>query len=70
MDHLYIVVYKTHKDGKWNSLCDGEFEERRLAENLIEIKKAQRSAWEFAIVDGPIVSPKSMAEAEANIVAV
>ena len=64
---LYIVVYRTSKTGKWTALCDGEMPERRMAENLIEIKKHQVPSWEFAIVEGPITNPAEMAEQEAAL---
>jgi hypothetical protein len=49
-------------------MSEGEMPERRMAENLIECKKA--SGWknfQFAIVEGPIFSPESMAEAESKL---
>lgn len=67
MEHLYIVVYKSGDSAPWRGLHEGEFYERRLAENFIECKRAQGYNWRFAIVDGPIVSPEGMAEAEARL---
>jgi hypothetical protein len=54
---LFIVVYRFTASSRWIALCEGEHTEYRLAQNQIEIKKAQRSTWEFGIVGGPIVQP-------------
>lgn len=67
MEHLYIVVYKHMVGAKWTALNDGEFIERRLAENMIEIRKAHGSTWEYGIVDGPIVRVESTAEVEERL---
>ena len=64
METLFIVVYKV-LGGRWQSMNEGEFTERRLAENMIECKKA--AGWQnfqFGIVSGPIVNQEQMAEAE------
>ena len=64
METLFIVVYKG-LGGRWQSMNEGEFTERRLAENMIECKKA--AGWQnfqFGIVSGPIVNQEQMAEAE------
>lgn len=68
MEMLYVVVYKLNLEDRWRVMSDGEFTERRLAENLIECKRA--TGWHlfrFGIVEGPIVNPKQMAEAEAAL---
>lgn len=65
MDHIYIVLWKS--GGIWRPQSQGVFEERRLAENLIECLKAAGEKYEFAVVEGPIVSPESMAAAEARL---
>lgn len=67
-DTLYIVVYRSGPNSRWQAISEGEMPERRMAENLIECKKA--SGWknfQFAIVEGPIFSPDAMAEAEAKL---
>jgi len=67
-ERLYIVVYRSNDLDRWRSLSEGEFPERRLAENMIECKKAV--GWrnfQFGIVEGPIISPETMAEAEARL---
>ncbi len=65
-EHLYIVVYRNPRE-PWQAKTNGIFTERRLAENFIECSKATGFAAEMAIVDGPIVSPETMAEAEARL---
>ena len=67
METLYVVVYKA-PGGRWQSMNEGELPERRLAENMIECKKA--AGWQnfqFGIVSGPIVNQEQMAEAEARL---
>lgn len=65
-EHLFIVVYR-HCGEPWQAKTSGLFTERRLAENFIECCKATGFSGELAIVDGPIYSPESMAEAEARL---
>ena len=59
MEHLFIVVYKHMAGARWTALNDGEFAERRLAENMMEIRKAHGLAWEYGIVDGLVVTPET-----------
>ena len=66
VDIIYIVLWRDSQ-GLWRPESDGVFTERRLAENLIECRKAAGQPWEFAIVEGPITSPQKMAEAEASL---
>ena len=65
-EHLYIVVYRFPGE-PWKEKANGVFTSRRLAENLIECSKATGFSAEMAIVDGPIYSPETMAEAEARL---
>ena len=65
-DVIYIVLWRSGQ-GLWQPEPHGVFTERRLAENLIECRKAAGQPWEFAIVEGPITSPQKMAEAEAAL---
>lgn len=56
-EKLYIVVYRDKNNGRWKSMSEGEFTDRRLAENLIECKRSTgwlTEYWDFAIVEGPI----------------
>lgn len=67
-EHLYIVVYRADAESRWKAINEGEFESRRLAENFIECKKV--TGWhrfQFGVVEGPIVSPETMAEAEERL---
>lgn len=69
MDTLYIVVYRNNCGGRWQSLSEGELPERRMAENLIECKKA--TGWldfEFGIVEGQVVCPRDRAEEQKRMV--
>ena len=66
MERLYIVVYR-HKGERWQEKVNGVFNERRLAENFIECSKSTGFGGEMAIVEGPIISPETMAEAEARL---
>ncbi len=67
MDHLFIVVHRVGGKGPWRT--DEVFEEKRLAENFKEIKELLDTEPKnlYAIVEGPIVSPETMAEAEARL---
>lgn len=67
METIYIVLYRVVSSSKWKAINEGEFSERRLAENLIECKRAAGYTWDFAIVEGPIVSQETMAQAEARL---
>ena len=60
MEHIYVTLYRTTKTGKWQPFSEGVFDERRLAENFLEIKKAQGYDWEMAIIDGPIFDAHAM----------
>lgn len=68
-EHLYIVIWrsKIQECRAWRAESEAVFTERRLAENFIECKLAASNQWEFAIVEGPIVNPDQMAEAEARL---
>jgi hypothetical protein len=66
MEHLYIVLWRG-SDGIWKAESRGVFHERRIADNFIECAKAAGEQWDFAVVEGPIVSPESMAEIEARL---
>ena len=65
MEKLFIVVW--FGNGFWHEQCGGVFTERRLAENLIECKRANGEKYPFAIVEGPIVNPETMAEVEKRL---
>ena len=56
VEHLFIVLWK-HTRGNWVPETGGVFTERRLAENLIECKKAAGEPYEFAIVEGVTLGP-------------
>lgn len=67
-DKLYIVVYRQKPGSRWQSFSDGLFTERRLAENFIECKNSTGwDNWQLTIIEGPIVSPETMAAAEARL---
>lgn len=66
METLYIVIYR-QKDGPWKSQDNGVFTERRLADNFAECLNTQFETIEHVVVEGPIVSPDAMAEAEARL---
>ena len=63
---LYIVVYKTGKE-PWMEKVHGTFTDRRLAENYCEILRSQNPTTQYGIVEGPVVSPETMAEAERRL---
>lgn len=65
-EHLYIVIWRDSRK-VWHAEPNGVFTDRRLAENLIECKKAAGESYKFAIVDGPIVCPETMEEAEKRL---
>ena len=67
METLYIVVYRASEKDPWQEKTGGVFTDRRLAENFVEILRAQRFGPLLAIVEGPIVCPEDMAEAEARL---
>jgi hypothetical protein len=64
---LYIVVYRYTATEVWREKTSGVFNDKRLAENFVEILEAQKFAPFIAIVSGPITCPEQMAEAEAAL---
>lgn len=64
---LYIVIWKPTETDHWQEKTNGVFHDKRLAENFVEILKAQKFAQFIGIVEGPITSPGAMAEAEAAL---
>jgi hypothetical protein len=53
MEHLFIVIYRgRYGAATWKPWPDGVFTDRRLAESLVEISKAQGNQFEFAVVEG------------------
>ena len=66
MEHLFIVVYRT-AGGKWKPEPYGVCEDRKMAEKMIEVAVHKGETFEFAIVEGSIVNPAQMAEAEAAL---
>jgi hypothetical protein len=64
---LYIIVYRGTPKSKWEERVGCVFEDRRLAENMLEIKRSQDTYGQYVIVEGPITSPETMAAAEARL---
>ena len=67
MDEILYIVVTRDVGGPWKEKVNGVFTERRLAENYIECCKASGYSSQFGIVEGPIVSPETMAEAEQRL---
>jgi hypothetical protein len=65
-EQLFIVIWKGYS-GLWKEQSGGVFTEERLAKNLVEILQATQPEFKFAYVNRPIVSPETMAEAEARL---
>lgn len=66
VEHLYIVVWKV-EDGPWMA-NDVIYDTREDAEKAVEKEKRTfGGSISWAIVDGPIVSPETMAEAERRL---
>ena len=57
-EQVYIVIYRGISI-PWRAEGKGVFADRRLAENFIEIAKANGETWEYAIVEGPICNPQA-----------
>jgi hypothetical protein len=66
-DNLYIVIWRAGEGKPWQAAYEGVHSSRRLADNHMELQKVQKTGLEYAIVEGPIVSPAQMAEAEATV---
>lgn len=66
-DRLYIILWRSPKSTIWHAEDRGVFESRRLAENFIECAKASGQTWDYAIVEGPIVSPETMEQAAVRL---
>ena len=65
-EHLFIVLWRDTR-GIWHAEGNGVFTERRLAENFVECKKAAGETFKFAVVEGSILRPETMAEASARL---
>ena len=65
-EHLYIVIWKNSR-GAWQPEAGGVFSEQRLAENLVECKKAAGETYEFAIVEGSLLTPETEEEAAVRL---
>ena len=66
MNKLYIVVCKAG-NRPWMPAPDGVFESRFLAENYIEHRGTFMPSFRYAIVEGPITNPESLAAQEAKL---
>lgn len=67
MEHLYIIIWRSSAKSQWHPLLHGVFDNRADAELVVKAEHAMRSSLEYAIVEGPIVSPESMEAAEARL---
>ncbi len=65
-EHLFIVLYRA-RTGKWNPLAGGVVDTRSDAETLIRAEQIKGSTLEYAIVEGPVVSPETMEQAAARL---
>lgn len=59
MKHLYIVVWRMSPTSTWKPLADGVFECRSNAELVVKAEQVKGSTMEYAIVEGPIISPET-----------
>jgi hypothetical protein len=67
MENLYIVIWRSGPQKVWAAEPRGVFTSRRLADSFVEINHPHYPDFEYAIVEGPIVSPESMEAAEARL---
>lgn len=69
-DDLYIVIYRFKSGGKWKAQSEGIFEgpeAERLARNYAECLNVNSIAYEHRVVHGPLVSPETLADAQARL---
>lgn len=66
-EHLYIVIWRMSPTSTWKPLSDGVFENRSNAELVVKAEKVKGSSMEYAIVEGPIISPESMEQVEKRL---
>jgi hypothetical protein len=64
---IFIVVYRHSVALPWQEKVKGVFTDRKLAENYVEILKAQGFAEFIGFVEGLVVCPASEAEAEKQL---
>ena len=57
MNHFYIVIRKWSHDPVWK-MVGILLEERRLAENQVEIFKAEKLDCEYDILEGRSITPQ------------
>ena len=67
MEALYIVIYRYSSTERWQPKDQGVFEDRKIAEGFRDALQFINPHAQYAIVEGPIVSPETMAEAEARL---
>ena len=58
MNHFYIVIRKWPHKPIWETV-GFPFEERRMAENQVEISKAEKLNCEYDILEGRSITPQS-----------
>ena len=68
MDDIYIVLYRLKSGGPWGEQKVFEGDSAQVeAEEYIHNISDPDSVCEYAYIHGPIISPETMAEAEAGI---
>jgi len=50
-DCVYVVIYRYNDNQPWRPELNVVFEERRLAESLVEIQKLQNPTWQYQVLE-------------------
>jgi hypothetical protein len=54
---LYIIVYRSSEKDAWGERVQCTFEDERLADNMLEIKRSQDPFSQYAKVTGTLLVP-------------
>ena len=64
---LYLIVYRGSAKEPWLERVGCIFEDERLADNMLEIKRVQDPTSQYAKLTGTLRVPETEAEAEARL---
>ena len=64
---LYIIVYRNSPSSAWEERVGCVFEDERLADNMLEIKRTQNPYNQYAKVTGTLLVPGTMAKGDAGL---
>jgi hypothetical protein len=64
---LYIILYRADSNTMWQERVGCIFEDERLADNMLEIKRSKDPFSQYAKVTGTLLVPGTMAKGETGL---